>query len=246
MTAEREASGEEGCAGAIMAKNGLAKASVAVSVLALVVAVASLLSARGRPPEEVDGPDGLSELRAEIAALTDSVKSCRTAVEASGAERTRLADRIGKLEREVASASDEARPKFDPELICKLVEQEVRARLKDDKGDRDVGIRDWFAKMGVDGGTVAKIRAHFKGNGFSDKQAAEALGATLKVLHEMREEGKRYGMDPRIREWLEGKLGLKGEQVAQVEGIARRLQVHLDGERRRERPAPAPDGKEVF
>lgn len=229
-----------------MGKNGLAKASVAVSVLALVVAGAALLSARARTTRQADEPDPIEGLRTEVAALTDSVKSCRAAVEASGAGRTRLADRIGKLEREVASAREEAKADVDPELIRKLVEQEVRARLKDDKGDRDDWIRDWFAKMGIDGDAVAKIRTHFRNSGLSDKQADQALGGTLKVLHEMREEGKNYEMDPRMRAYLEGEMRLTGKQIEQVEGIARRLQMHLEKESRRERPAAAPDAKEIF
>jgi hypothetical protein len=105
-----------------MEKNGLTKAAVAVSVLALVAAVASFVSVPGEPPAQTDKPDPVEGLRAEIAALTDSVKSCRVAVEATGAERTRLADRIGKLERVVASAREEAKADVDPELIRKLVE----------------------------------------------------------------------------------------------------------------------------
>jgi hypothetical protein len=122
----------------------------------------------------------------------------------------------------------------------------VRARLKDDKGDRDDWARDWCAKMGIDGGAVAKIRTHFRKNGFSGKQADQALGGTLKVLHEMREEGKDYEMDPRMRAYLEGEMRLTGEQIEKVEGIARRLQMHLEKESRKERPAPAPDAREVF
>ncbi|MHC5055493.1 MAG: hypothetical protein ACYTKD_12320 [Planctomycetota bacterium] len=233
-----------------MEKNGLAKISLAVSVLALVAAGVSLLSARARPPEEADAPDPLAGLRAEIASLGDSVESCRAAVEASARERAGLAGRIGgledKLERKLASPAEEARPEVDPEMVRAMVAEQVRAQLdrRDDRVDEDT--KGWFAKMGIGEDAVGKIHRHYQGKGFTDEQAAEALGATLKVLHEMREEGERYEMDPRIREWLEGKHGLEGEQVGEIEGIARRLRGHLErrgGGEPREEP---PDEKGVF
>ncbi|MHC4249023.1 MAG: hypothetical protein ACYS9X_07840 [Planctomycetota bacterium] len=237
-----------------MEKSGLAKVSVAVSAVALVAAVVSLLVARAGPREGADGPDPLGGLRAEIASLKDSVESCRAAVETSARERAGLAGRIGeledKLERKLASAAEGARPEVDPELVRELVAEQVRAQLdrKEERVDKgvDEDIKDWFAKMGIGADVVGAVRRHYRGKGFTDEQAAEALAATLKVLHEMREEGERYEMDPRIREWLDGKLGLKREQIAEVEGIARRLRGHLEkqgGEEPREEP---PDEKGVF
>ena len=59
--------------------------------------------------------------------------------------------------------------------------------------------------------------------------------------------GERYTMDPRIRGYLEKEIGLTGKQVELVEGTARRLLMHLEGKKgANERPAAAPDEKEVF
>lgn len=209
-----------------MEKKSLTNVSVLVSFLVLVVAATVLITVSMGMPEPPEGPSPIEGLRAEIASLKEAVEASKAAAEKSEAECRKLAEQVGKLERDVAASIAEAR--MEAETVREAIKQEMRALLKRGKGGEDRGIPAWFEKMGVGGETVGKIQAHFLKNGFTDKQAKMALVGVLKVLHEMREEGDGYKMDPRLRGYLEKEAALKGKQIELVETIARRIATHLN------------------
>jgi hypothetical protein len=90
-------------------------------------------------------------------------------------------------------------------------------------GECKAGIEDHFARIGVSGDDVPRIRNHLQENGFSDAQIEGALGGMTRIVYGMRSEGEGFELDLRVRGYFENELGLTNEQIELVEGLARRI-----------------------
>ena len=53
-------------------------------------------------------------------------------------------------------------------------------------------------------------------------QTEKTLGGLIKVVYEMRAEGERFELNPKLRKYF-GKIGLTADQIDLVIGIARRI-----------------------
>lgn len=107
------------------------------------------------------------------------------------------------------------------------------------KSPRRESIETHYNKLGVDNETVGKIRGALKERGLKDKQIEPALGGILRTIHEMRTEGDRYEMDPRLSGYLRKEHRLDDDQVKMVQGLAGRILHGLNknrGEDRDEKP----------
>ena len=91
------------------------------------------------------------------------------------------------------------------------------------KGKRDEALVGHYRKMGVSGETLGRIKEALADSGVSPKQMEGTLGGMLRVIHEMRSEGERFELDPRLRHYLAKEVGLTGKQIERVLGLARRI-----------------------
>lgn len=85
-----------------------------------------------------------------------------------------------------------------------------------------------------DEGVREKIKTALKKAGFSEEQMKQARGGLMRLVHQMKNEGDDYEMDPRLRNYLSEKVGLNEEQIGILDRIARRLAhraSHPHGER---------------
>jgi len=101
------------------------------------------------------------------------------------------------------------------------IKKEAARRASDD--GRDAGIAGHYKKMGVSGETLGRIKRALAENGIKRAQVEPVLGGMLRVVHEMRSEGERFDLDPRLRSYFKKEVGLTDKQIELVQGIARRI-----------------------
>jgi len=89
--------------------------------------------------------------------------------------------------------------------------------------DHTTGIEDHFSRLGIDEGTIDRVRHHLAENGFTDRQIEQALGGMLRVVHELRAEGDDFELNPRLRVYFENDVGLTDDQIERVVGLSRRI-----------------------
>ena len=87
-----------------------------------------------------------------------------------------------------------------------------------DKGRELMGH---FKKLGVD--WVDRIPGILTENGLKREQVEPAMGGLLRVVYEVKEEGEKFALDPRLRAYFSKEVRLTDEQVKLVVGMARRL-----------------------
>jgi len=90
-----------------------------------------------------------------------------------------------------------------------------------------------FNRLGVRGEAFDKIWAALEGNGLSHDQIQGTLGAMIGIIHEMRETGKGFKLNPDLRHHLKDEVGLTDEQIESVMGLARRALQNLRNRPRR-------------
>jgi phage shock protein A len=146
--------------------NGLAKAAVAVAVLALIVAVASLLSAPTEVAAQRVTPAPDARLTNEVTALQDSLKSCETSLGSTRQELAKIATRLAALEARTTEANETvAKPEIDTDMVRALLREEIQAqmdRFRGPGGDPRQQARGPEAiaeRLGVDQETADKIAA---------------------------------------------------------------------------------------
>ena len=98
----------------------------------------------------------------------------------------------------------------------------------------DEGLVGHYKRMGVSLEMLGQFKKALAEAGVTDKQMEGTFGGMLRVVHEMKSEGKKYEMDPRMAKYLKADLNLTAKQIELVEGIARRV-VHGMKESDRER-----------
>ncbi len=94
-----------------------------------------------------------------------------------------------------------------------------------------------FGKLGVAPEVLARVQGALRGAGLEPEQIEPALEGMLKLVMEMRAEGKKFEVDPELVRFLKQEVGLTEEQMETVGGLARRLQFAAGAEREKKASA---------
>lgn len=84
----------------------------------------------------------------------------------------------------------------------------------------DAKIEEHYKKLGVSAEAVDLIRVALAKDGFSAQQIDDSLGGLLRVVHEMKSEGDSFELNPRLRDYFTGRVGLTDAHITTLEGIA--------------------------
>ena len=114
-------------------------------------------------------------------------------------------------------------------MMGELARARFAERAETGRGHRDraEGVEGDYRRMGLSDETFDKIRAAFSEKGLTPEQTRSALGGMLRVIHELRTEGKEFELDPRLRSYFADEVGLTGEQIELVVGLSRRISIRL-------------------
>ena len=106
-----------------------------------------------------------------------------------------------------------------------ISEEEARAKWAEVERERDhfAGIEGHFKRMGVDVETLDRVRTALNESGLQDEEVEQTLGGMIRVIHELRSEGERFELDPRLRDYFEEEIGLTEDQIELVQGLSRRI-----------------------
>ena len=69
----------------------------------------------------------------------------------------------------------------------------------------------------------AKITGHFKKTGFTEEQIKQTWVLMERVMHELKSEGTKFELDPRVKEYMQTTMGLTEKQIESVVGVSRRM-----------------------
>ena len=102
----------------------------------------------------------------------------------------------------------------------------VAGRLTDSErarrdGEHNTRVEDQYTQLGVSAETLDRSRSALRDRGVTDSE--RVLGVMLRVIHELREEGEAFELDPAIQRYMENDLRLTGEQIEFVVGLSRRV-----------------------
>jgi len=106
------------------------------------------------------------------------------------------------------------------DLVQGLARRILHAMEEDKSAEGLVGH---YERMGVSLETLGRLKKALAKAGVKDRQMEGTLGGMIRVVHEMKSEGEKYEMDPRLRKYFRDELGLTGKQIELVEGLSRRL-----------------------
>ena len=87
---------------------------------------------------------------------------------------------------------------------------------------REAGIEGHYKRMGISDEAFDRIQRHLHENGIQREQLDMVMGAMLRVVHQVKSKGDDFELDPRLRDYFTGELGLTDQQVELVQGMARR------------------------
>jgi len=116
----------------------------------------------------------------------------------------------------------------DWEAIHKRIEMAVeRGELtREEANKKHAEIRKRRAMgngRGADKNLRAKVTEHFKKTGFTEEQIKQTWVLMERVMHELKSEGKKFELDPRMKEYIQTKVGLTEKQIESVVGVSRRM-----------------------
>jgi hypothetical protein len=114
---------------------------------------------------------------------------------------------------------------------------------KDEK-DRWSQLIGHYNQLGVSDEMIKAIATVLHKADLEKRQIEGSLGAMLRIVHQMRSEGDRYQRNRRVAEYLMKEVRLDDEQVALVEGIARRIVRGTSQEAQRKSGASRPSSSE--
>jgi len=79
-----------------------------------------------------------------------------------------------------------------------------------------------YNKIGFSSDMFDRLQMALYKRGIKREQLDEAMIGMLKVIYEMKSEGKEFEMDSRLQDYLQNEIELTDEQVELVQGLARR------------------------
>ena len=137
-------------------------------------------------------------------------------------ERLKAAVAKGELTEEEARAKWETMEKEWAAKEC--AEKECAEKECAEKEcAREAGLAGHYKRMGISDEAFDRIQRHLHENGIQREQLDEVMGAMLRVIYKVKSEGDDFELDPRLRDYFTGELGLTDQQVELVQGMARRV-----------------------
>ncbi len=127
-------------------------------------------------------------------------------------ERLKAAVAKGELTEEEARAKWEAMEKEWAEKEC-----------ADKECVREAGLEGHYKRMGISDEAFDRIQQHLHENGIQRAQLDKVMGVMLRVIYQVKSEGDDFELDPRLRDYFTGELGLTDQQVELVQRMARRV-----------------------
>jgi len=114
--------------------------------------------------------------------------------------------------------------------------EEMRKTMGGGKRSAGSGLAGHYKRLGIDKAGFDRIRKVLTDRGLSAGQADKAMGAMLRIAHEMKSEGESFELDPKLKEWLVKEARLTEEQVKLVLRASRRIAAASNGAGERRRP----------
>jgi hypothetical protein len=137
-------------------------------------------------------------------------------------KRLKAAVKAGKMTEEEARAKWQIMEKECAEKEC--AEKECAEKECAEKEcAREAGIEGHYKRMGISDEAFDRIQRHLHENGIQREQLDMVMGAMLRVIHQVKSKGDDFELDPRLRDYFTGELGLTDQQVELVQGMARRV-----------------------
>jgi hypothetical protein len=135
-----------------------------------------------------------------------------------GIEKAEIGERLKAAVAKGELTEEEARAKWE------AMEKEWAAKECADKQcAREAGLEGHYKRMGISDEAFDRIQRHLHENGIQREQLDEVMGAMLRVIYQVKSEGDDFELDPRLRDYFTGELGLTDQQVELVQGMARRV-----------------------
>jgi len=100
---------------------------------------------------------------------------------------------------------------------------------------REAGLAGHYKRMGISGEAIDRIQRHLHENGIQRERLDMVMGAMLRVIYQVKSEGDDFELDPRLRDYFTGKLGLTDQQVELVQRMARRVAHRMRGSKEQPR-----------
>jgi polyhydroxyalkanoate synthesis regulator phasin len=145
-----------------------------------------------------------------------------------------LAEQRGKAPAHGSTKADAAAVKkrlMEAVKAGKITEEQAKERYAawearrsaSGKAGREPEIAEHFARLGIDGETLGKVKHSLLEGGLPKQHLEGVLKSLLAMIPEMRAKGEAWKLHPNLRGYLQKKVGLDYAQLERLVHLARRL-----------------------